>query len=453
MLEKFEQFIKHSKRDEDITDLEISKHDDDYKLTYFTTAEGTAQTIEERYSYIKENDTFQLFYKKDIPTTIRIKGLDEDHEEAYQFKGTDDPEFQQVLRWKLRLTPYEYLMIRANNDYPYSKEFLERIEKEAEQIIIARELVTSKPNLIRYPDKYNTSTDNFINDLALYDPNNIEVAHGGESLITGFFTIDEIEGLPSQLTNENLMFLEGVFNLYLNGIEAFTPEVLYRFSIGAHKVGNHAVRVTDHQKERAIESVERMATIRQELDLTPYIQKYGSKDAKAHLKENKDGAYIIKSYMLPVEEVTEKVQGVRQKTVYRLIQAPALLKYNDWLANDRIGQIDKELLDTLSTSVEDSLIKRYLAKRLIALENPNNRISNPVINFETLYKHIDVEDPHAHKRKKIREKVTDVLNYWEGIGRLYSNREKNEKGYKLVRKGRSITGVELNYIKQRKAIK
>ena len=70
MLEKFEDFIKHSKRDEDITDLEISKHDDDYKLTYFTTAEGTAQTIEERYSYIKENDTFQLFYKKDIPYAL-----------------------------------------------------------------------------------------------------------------------------------------------------------------------------------------------------------------------------------------------------------------------------------------------------------------------------------------------------------------------------------------------
>ena len=102
MLEKFEDFIKHSKRDEDITDLEISKHDDDYKLTYFTTAEGAAQTIEERYSYIKENDTFQLFYKKDIPTTIRIKNLEGNHEEAYQFKGTDDPEFQQVLRWKLR---------------------------------------------------------------------------------------------------------------------------------------------------------------------------------------------------------------------------------------------------------------------------------------------------------------------------------------------------------------
>src|SRR5699024_235125 len=229
---------------------------------------------------------------------------------VYEFKGTDDTEFQKVLRWKLRLTPFEYLMLRANADYSYSTEFIEEVDKEAERIALEREIVTSKPNLIRYPDKYNTSTDNFINDLALYDPNNIEVAHSGEPLITGFFTIDEIEGLPSQLTNENLMFLEGVFNLYLNGIETFTPEVLYRYSIGAHKVGEHAVRVTDQQKERAIASVERMATIRQELDLTPYIAKYGSKEAKAYLKEEPEGAYIIKSYMLPVEEVTEKVQGV-----------------------------------------------------------------------------------------------------------------------------------------------
>lgn len=453
MLEKFEQFIKQTKHNEDITDLEMSIHDDDYKLTYFTTADGTAQTIEERYSYIKENDTFQLFYKKDIPTPIKFKNLEGNHEDAYQFKGKDDPEFQKVLRWKLRLTPFEYLMMRANADYPYSTEFVEEIDKEAERIAVEREIVTSKPNSIRYPDKYNTSTDSFINELALYDPSNIEVAHGGEQLITGFFDISEIEGLPSHLTNENLMFLEGVFNLYLNGIEAFTPEVLYRFSIGAHKVGNHAVRVTDHQKERAIASVERMATIRQELDLTPYIKKYGSKETKAHLKEEPEGAYIIKSYMLPVEEVTEKVQGVRQKTVYRLIQAPALLKYNDWLANDRIGQIDKELLDTLSTRVEDSLIKRYLAKRLIALENPNNRISNPVINFETLYKHIDVEDPNKKKRQSIRGKVCAVLDYWKSIGRLKSDPENDKVGYRLVKKGRTFTGVEIDYIKRSKAIR
>src|SRR5699024_7945805 len=153
-------------------------------------------------------------------------------------------------------------------------------------------------------------------------------------------------------------------------IEAFTPEVLYRYSIG-----NKDARVTDQQKERAIASVERMATIRQELDLTPYIAKYGSKETKAHLKKEPEGAYIIKSYMLPVEEVTERVLGKPTKTVYRLIQAPALLKYNDWLANSRLGQIDRELLDTLSTSVADSLIKRYLAKKLIALENQNNRMS------------------------------------------------------------------------------
>lgn len=441
MLEKFEDFIKHSKRDEDISDIEISKRDDDYKLTYFTTADGTGQTIEERYSYIQENDTFQLFYKKDIPTTIRLKNLEEgDSEDAYQFQGKEDPEFQQVLRWKLRLTPFEYLMIRVNSDYPYSAQFLEEIDKEAEKFRIQRELVTGKPNLIRYSDKYSTSTDNFINDLALYDPSNIEVAHNGEPLITGFFDIDDIEGLPSHITNENLMFLEGAFNLYLNGIEAFTPEVLYRYSIGKKDA-----RVTEQQKKSVIASVERMATIRQELDLTPYIQKYGSKEAKAHLKEDPEGAYIIKSYMLPVEEVTERVQGKRQKTVYRLIQAPALLKYNDWLANDRIGQIDKELLDTLSTSVEDSLIKRYLAKRLIALENPNNRISNPIINFETLYDHIDVEEPDKYKRKNIREDVCAVLDYWKAIKRI--------KGYKLTKKGRTFTGVELNYIKRRQAIK
>ena len=436
MLEKFEDFIKHSKRDEDITDLEISKHDDDYKLTYFTTAEGKAQTIEERYSYIQENDTFQLFYKKDIPTTIRIKGLDEDHEEAYQFKGTEDPEFQQVLRWKLRLTPFEFLMIRINNDYAYSEEFLAEIDKEAEAIL--REGENVEPNLIRYPDKYSTSTDNFMNKIALYDPNDIEMKHRDEILITGMFVIDEIEGLPSHITNENLMFLEGAFNLYLNDIRSFTPEVLYRYS-----VGRPDARVTDHQKERAKQNIDRMRTILVDLDFTPYIAKYGNTEAKKFIEN--DGAIITDSYMLPVHRTRKEVQGIVQDVTYTFMARPPLLKYHELLANKRLGQIDKELLDTLTTGVEDSLIKRYLAKRLIALENPNNNISNPVIKFETLYDHIDVEEPDKYKRKKIREDVCAVLDYWKAIKRI--------KGYKLTKKGRAFTGVELNYIKRRKNIK
>lgn len=441
MLEKFEDFIKHSKRDEDITDLEISKHDDDYKLTYFTTAEGTAQTIEERYSYIKENDTFQLFYKKDIPTTIRIKNLEGNHEEAYQFKGKEDPEFQKVLRWKTRLTNLEYLMLRANADYSYSTEFLEEIEKEALAIKETTEFEI-ETNPIQYPSIYNALTDSFVYKIASYDPTNVEVEHGGEKLITGMFVIEEIEGLPSQISNENLMFLEGACNLYQNGIKAFTPEVLYRFSIGRPDA-----RVTEQQKQRAIESVERLDSIRQELDLTPYIQKYGNKEAKEYIEDG--GVFIINSRMLNVDWYYGKVQGVRHSQQYRLNKAPALLGYNKWLANKRIGQIDKALLDVLSTSIEDSLIKRELARRLIALENPNNNMSNPVINFETLYSRIDLKDPNKKKRQNIREKVYAVLDYWKSIDRIKGY----DKNIKDPKDNQTFIGVKLDYHKRSKAIK
>src|SRR5699024_3718704 len=170
---------------------------------------------------------------------------------------------------------------------------------------------------------------------------------------------------------------------YLNGINAFTPEVLYRFSIGRPDA-----RVTEQQKQRAIESVERLDSIRQELDLTPYIQKYGNKEAKEYIEDG--WVFIINSRMLNVDWYYGKLQSVRYSQQYRLNKAPALLEYNKWLANKRIGQIDKALLDVLSTSVEDSLIKRELARRLIALENPNNNMSNNVINFETLYSRIDL---------------------------------------------------------------
>lgn len=304
-------------------------------------------------------------------------------------------------------------------------------------------------NLVQYPNKYDTSTDSFINNIALYDPDDIKVPirNNSDEMITGVFVIDDIEGLPSQITNENLMFLEGACNLYLNNITHFTPEILYRFS-----VGRPDARVTEKQKQQAIDSVERMATIRQEINLTPYVKQYGNKEAKNFIKEAEGQArtpeeaneiYVIKSYMLPIEEVIEKVQGMTQRNVYKLIKAPALLEYNEWLAKKRIGKIDAQLLDVLSTSVEDSLIKRYLAKRLIALENPNNNITNPHINLETLYKHIDVVDPNKKKRQNIREKALAVLDYWKAIDRI--------SGYELIKTGRTITSVKLDYVKYGKA--
>src|SRR5699024_9733019 len=183
-----------------------------------------------------------------------------------------------------------------------------------------------EPNLIRYPDKYGTSTDNFINKLALYDPNDIEVKHSDKTLITGMFVIDEIEGLPSHITNENLMFLEGAFNLYRNRIEVFTPEVLYRYSIGRKDA-----RVTPQQAERAMQNVDRMRTILVDLDFTSFIEKYGNSEAKEFIKN--DGTVITDSYMLPVHRSRKEVQGVIQDVTYSFLTCPPLLKYNDLLAN------------------------------------------------------------------------------------------------------------------------
>ena len=437
MLEKFEQFIQeHDAKYNKETLIEISKNveEDYYFFTFYGEFAGQTMPKERRYTYNKETDSFDMIVKK---TEVQFKSLDPTAEQTYQFKGKEDPEFQKVLRWKTRLTNLEYLMLRANADYSYSTKFLEEIEKEALVIKEATEFEI-ETNPIQYPSIYNALTDSFVYKIASYDPTNVEVEHGGEKLITGMFVIEEIEGLPSQISNENLMFLEGACNLYLNGINAFTPEVLYRFSIGRPDA-----RVTEQQKQRAIKSVERLDSIRQELDLTPYIQKYGNKEAKEYIEDG--GVFIINSRMLNVDWYYGKVQGVRHSQQYRLNKAPALLEYNKWLANKRIGQIDKALLDVLSTSVEDSLIKRELARRLIALENPNNNISNNVINFETLYSRIDLENPSKKKRQSIREKVYAVLDYWKAIGRI--------NGYdKNVKKGRTFTGVKIDYIKRSKAI-
>ena len=304
-----------------------------------------------------------------------------------------------------------------------------------------------KGNAISYPDKYTTSTDNFINDLPLQDLSNInfKVARNTDKYITGMLNIDgeELTDMLPNLTNEHLMYFEGICNIYLNDSvsNVFSPEMVYRYA-----TGRKDARLTPNKRERIIQMLEEMARMRVSLDLDEYLSEYGNDNVKKTIKEGKSKVnYGIRSYLLPIESVSELIQGQEQETVYRLIKAPALLEYNNHLKNRRIGFIDGYLLDTLSTSVEDSLLKRYLAKRLIALETPRNGITNPKILFTSIYEKIDVDNPTAKKRHTIKGKIEQVLDYWTGKGRI--------KGYEFTRKGKQFDGVEIEYIPRTKALK
>lgn len=61
LLEKFKKYIADTERYTNAEIIDYSKDDSDYLAIIYK--EQTA-TIKERYSHIKENDSFQLFFKQ-----------------------------------------------------------------------------------------------------------------------------------------------------------------------------------------------------------------------------------------------------------------------------------------------------------------------------------------------------------------------------------------------------
>ena len=72
-LEAFKQFIRQSGRYDYVTEVDYSI-DTDGRFTFiYVSTEGT---IKERYSHIKENNSYQLFYKQVFKVDPYIKAVD-----------------------------------------------------------------------------------------------------------------------------------------------------------------------------------------------------------------------------------------------------------------------------------------------------------------------------------------------------------------------------------------
>ena len=439
MLEKFEDFIKHSKRDEDITDLEISKHEDDYKLTYFTTAEGTAQTIEERYSYIQENDTFQLFYKKDIPTTIRIKNLEGNHEEAYQFKGTDDPEFQQVLRWKLRLTPFEYLMVRANNDYPYSTEFLEEIDKEAQRVIKDKEhetfrnlpsITTNRPNVYEIDNtKVIKNLTNFTLNLAVEAAEEEEKereifefalkvnSHTNKQQYVVKVQIDMEGVIRSERHKKNQVFNafdmevhNAVCTLISAGNTAMTVGTIYR-TMNGYVDGE---RTPKAQRSAIDASLDKMTKIRVNADFTEHYKMEGF-DIQEIAKEGTMIDYVI-------EDI--KMNGKKTRT-YKFSRVPIFYEYSRDMEQIQKIPIDRlNLKGFMRMDQVKTVMRNYLLSRIEDMRYRHDR--------GNLYKYKNGrlnESPARIRYVHIQEMIERI---YISNGKAFTNKTWNDRRSNLI---------------------
>ena len=72
-LEAFKQFIRQSGRYDHVTEVDYSIGTDGHFTFIYVS---TAGTFKERYSHIKENNSYQLFYKQAFKVDPYIKAVD-----------------------------------------------------------------------------------------------------------------------------------------------------------------------------------------------------------------------------------------------------------------------------------------------------------------------------------------------------------------------------------------
>lgn len=282
--------------------------------------------------------------------------------------------------------------------------------------------------VVRYPDTFLITTDLLSRELPFQklDEINIKLSRNSNKTITGNMVIEpafenELTKQLPALTPEHFLYLKGVCRLYDAGIKIFTPDMIYRFSVGDSKA-----EVRPDKRKRVASHIDDMRRMIPNINITELMKQYHKIDKQG------EKPVFISDNLLYLKEVFTYVQGVK-RSAYKIIEAPILLQLASSLG--QVGAFEWALLETKGNSVDDGLIKNYLAQRVVGMENAKNSLRSKRILLDSIYKHIGKENPSDKQARTIKKKVMDILEYWKQENRI--------KDFSEVKEGRKIRGYDL----------
>lgn len=152
------------------------------------------------------------------------------------------------------------------------------------------------------------------------------------------------------------------------------------------------------------------------------------------------GTFRYDGPLLAAERVTRKINGVTTSCIH-LLREPVLYTYAN--AKNQIARYPLKLLDVpMNNNMENISLKGYVIRRIEAMKNKKNKISN-VMLYKTIYEKTEQQSgplgktPASIKKKKmkIRDKVKIILGYLKESGDI--------KGFTENKKGREIVSVSI----------
>lgn len=246
---------------------------------------------------------------------------------------------------------------------------------------------------------------------------------------------------------------DAIITLYCQWIEThgkidgfyFTTDEIWRVANGYK--GNE--RPTPKQRESFEQSIQKLAAIRLDMDISKEIEANFITINDERIKEGR-----IKTNVLHIDSVQVKTEKGRTIDAHRLYAEPIFYTYAK--AKNHILTVKYELLDTSDTTGNEgntAEIRRYLLREIEQMYNGTR--DNTHININTLYESKVIDTPqeragdpvkyannnayHSRIKKEAardREKIAAILQSW--INKAYIN------GFEEIKTGRAITGFKIS---------
>lgn len=327
------------------------------------------------------------------------------------------------------------LAIKAGKPHkPYLEAVGEAIgvNLEAARIIKLEQLSSLIPTRHVMPNNKltNTLTDDII-DTGSYE---LTVAGKGKNAVTTVCVLT-YEGDNVKLTGRQSFteYDRNVYNavtsLFVYGDEAHivTPAQVYRAMVNMTETETPSAQ----QIGAVTRSLDKMRFIRARVDCTEELRRRGA---------NLDGEQItggmIDTYLLTADAVTVMTGGKTVKA-YRIIKTPILYEYSSLVK--QVLTIPAKLLDIqeggqrVKNTEQRIAIKGYLLRRIEVMKGKTPQ-SNHIL-FDAIYTAAGEESPSDMEKKRLREYVFTVLDYWKELGYI--------KGYSRLRSGTTYTGIDV----------
>lgn len=111
-------------------------------------------------------------------------------------------------------------------------------------------------------------------------------------------------------------------------------------------------------------------------------------EAKARKLNMTEAECILKSYLLPVEELTLKTKTGMHRKYYRFVTEPAIFRYAEILRQIVTYPLEQLNIDSIRDDIETILIKHYLIKKIELMKNQKNKLVSNRVSLEW-YDHQD----------------------------------------------------------------